>query len=267
MKRMFKSATLLFAVIAIAFGLESCGSVKSIDKAKLEGYWVLKSLKGEDAKTAFTGAQPSLEFNFGTNMIAGSGGCNRYSGGFTLTDQNLFSAPKLASTMMACMDANKEPQFFTALSTPNLKVSLDNGLLTFSQDKTVVLQFEKGEAPAKTGVSVVTAEALTGKWILSSIDGGDMASLFGEKIPTMEVAADGKVFGNAGCNNYRTTYKLDGNTVTFGPVAGTKMACPFLTGEGLFTSQLSAPLQTTMNGDKLTFLKAGKVVLEFQKAK
>lgn len=261
MKRILRTTLFFAAIAAVAFIIQSCSSTKPIDKAQLEGNWVLKTLQGEDAKSVFAGDLPSIGFDFSKNSVFGSGGCNRYTGAFTLTEKNEFSAPKLASTMRACIQANKEPQFLTALSTPNLAISLDKGLLTFSQNKKVLLQFEKGAEKA-----ALTAETLAGKWNLTSIAGGDLSTLFTTKQPTMEITADGKVTGNAGCNNYRSTYTLDGNTVTFGPVMSTKMACPDLKGEQLFTSLLTTPLQAALDGNKLTLSKDGNVALELTKA-
>lgn len=269
MKRILKSAILSVAVIAIALANQSCNSVKPVDKAQLAGYWTLKSLKGENAGDAFKGVNPGLQFDFENNTISGSGGCNNYSGGFTLNEKNEFSAPNLVSTMKACFQENKKPQFLTALSTPNLSVSVSEaGELIFSQGDVVVLQFAKGKTPAQKSASadIVNAENLTGKWNLVTIAGGDMATLFTDKQPTMEIAADGKVFGQGGCNTYRTSYELKENTITFKPAAATMMACPSLKGEGMFTSLLTeTPLQAGLNGDKLTFFKNGDIVLEFVK--
>lgn len=267
MKRNLISATILVATITLIFGLQSCNSVKPINESDLAGYWTLKTLKGEDSKTAFTNTIPSLQFNFDENTLSGNGGCNTFGGGFTLTEQNSFSAPNLISTMMACIDANKEPEFFMALSTPDLVLSIDeDNVLTFTKDNEVVLQFVKGEAPKETAsTSIVNTETLAGTWDLTSIAGGDVATLFTNGTPTIEFSDDGKVFGNAGCNTYRSSYTQEENTITFGPLMSTKMACPSLKGEDLFTSLLSSPLQVGLNGDKLTFSKDGNVVLEFTK--
>ena len=32
--------------------------------------------------------------------------------------------------------------------------------------------------------------------------------------------------GSAGCNTYNGTYTVDGSSISFGPLATTKMACP-----------------------------------------
>jgi len=268
MKCFIKSAALLFAVLTLTFVAQSCSSVKPVEKTQLEnGAWVLKSMKGEAVETSFTGKRPDLKFDFSKNMVSGNGGCNGYGGEFTLNEQNVFSAPNLVSTMMACMDASKEPEFFKTLSSPDLVVALTkDGNLTFSEGDNVVLEFEKFQAPViSADTDIVNVKNLTGKWNLTSIEGEDMATLFPDKPATMEIAADGKVFGNAGCNNYRSTFTLEENTITFGPAMATKMACPSLKGETTFLSKLSAPLQAGLNGDKLTLFSAGNVVLELTK--
>lgn len=261
-----KSATLLVATIAFLFGLQSCDSVKPIDKTKLEGYWTLKTLDGENADSIFEAENPGFKFDFSNNNVSGYAGCNTFVGEFTLTEANVFSAPNLVSTMKMCFQTNKEPQFLKALSTPGLTVSLDDkGELVFKNGETVVLQFVKGEEPVANEPVTINAESLTGKWNLTTIAGGDIATLFTEKKPTMEFAENNGVFGNAGCNNYRTVYELNEDTIKFKPVASTMMACPSMKGETLFTGLLTTPLLVAINEGKLILSKDGNVVLEFAK--
>jgi len=267
MKKILKTTTLFVAAMAVMLSMQNCSSVKPIEKSKLEGYWTLKTLEGEDAKEAFKGPNPGMQFNFTDNMISGNGGCNNFSGGFTLTEANEFSAPNLVATLKACFQENKEPQFLKALSTPNLALSLDkDGNLIFKQNDAVMLEFTKGETPVenKSGAAA-TVETLSGKWNLTSIAGGDINTLFSEKKPTIEFAADNKIFGHAGCNTYRTSYDLKDGVLTFKPVASTMMACPSMQGENMYTGLLTTPLQATVDGDKLTLSKDGVTVLEFAK--
>lgn len=265
MRKNLRTSTFILCAATILLGTQSCKTVKPIDKASLEGSWTLKSLNGENATDVFKGAIPTLQFNFEENRIHGNGGCNTYNGGFTLTDKNEFTAPNAVSTMRACIDANKEPQYFKALSTPSMVLALNNKALTFTKGKDVVFLFEKSEATAAAGEDV-KLEKIVGSWVLSSIAGGDINELFTGNKPTMEITEDGKIFGHAGCNSYRTSYTLEGNTIVIKPAMGTKMACPSLKGEGLFTSHLTASLQVSANVDKISFLKDGKTVLEFVKA-
>lgn len=259
MKQTIKSIMLLLGVIALSVGFQNCNSVKTIEKTKLEGNWKLKSLKGEDANDAFKTQAPTLKFNFEDKMIVGSGGCNNYNGVFSLTDKNEFSARNPVSTMRACIDANKEPQFFAALATPNMKLSLnnENNTLLFSKGSEVILEFVKAE-------ETIDVKQLAGSWVLTDIVGGNINELFENK-PTLEIAEDGKVLGQGGCNSLRTSYTLDGNTISFKAIASTRMACPSLQGETLFTSYLANPMQVVLEGSKMSFLKDGNVVLAFER--
>ncbi|MFV0417527.1 MAG: META domain-containing protein [Dysgonomonas sp.] len=267
MKSILNTSIFLLCAAVISFGMQSCSSVKPIEKSKLEGNWTLKTLDGEAATDVFKTTLPTLQFNFAENRVSGNGGCNTYSGNFTLTDKNEFTAPNVIATMRACIDANKEPQYFAVLSTANIVLGLENNdkELTFTKDKKVLLHFEKSETKETTAGASISAGQLTGSWVLSTIAGGDINTLFTNNKPTMEIAEDGKIIGHAGCNSYRTSYTLEGNTITFSPAASTKMACPSLKGEGLFTSLLATPLQASVEGDKLSFLKDGTLVLEFVK--
>ena len=44
-------------------------------------------------------------------------------------------------------------------------------------------------------------------------------------MPTIEFTADGTVSGFSSCNTFSGAYELDATTITFGPLATTKMAC------------------------------------------
>jgi len=268
MKTLLKSAALLCAAVIMALGVQSCNTVKSLDKSQLEGYWVLKTMNGNEAKTLFEGSIPSVEFNFADSMIAGNAGCNNYFGKFSLNDKNEFSAPHLGMTMMMCVHKNAEGDFGKAMSTPSVLSIDENGLLTFTEKDKVVFQFEKGERPAPSAkvVSVATPELVAGKWTLKTMDGEDISKLFTTKTPTMEFnTADGKVFGTAGCNNYNATFKIENGIITFGPAMSTKMACPSLDGEGKFLNLLQTSVDASINDGDLTFFKDGKKVLSFSK--
>ncbi len=48
---------------------------------------------------------------------------------------------------------------------------------------------------------------------------------FAHLVPTIEFTADGTVSGFSSCNTFSGAYELDATTITFGPLATTKMAC------------------------------------------
>ncbi len=43
---------------------------------------------------------------------------------------------------------------------------------------------------------------------------------------TIAFNEDGRAAGNGGCNRFTGSYTLDGDGISFGPMAGTMMACP-----------------------------------------
>lgn len=262
MKQIFKLTTFAIAILALVFTSQSCNSAKKIDKSDLGGNWILVTLKGEAAGDAFKGSIPSLEFDFENSQVSGSGGCNRYSGAFTL-EGDLFKAPVLASTMMMCMEANKEDLFTSTLSNEGgLNISLDKDILTFKDNNATVLEFKKANATTAENTTV-TEENLVGEWTLSKINGDDAVTLFGENPATFIYAQGGAVNGNAGCNNYGSNAVLEGDSITFGPILSTKMACPNLEGEQLFSTILSQPVEVAIKEGVLVFSQDGTVVLEF----
>jgi len=42
---------------------------------------------------------------------------------------------------------------------------------------------------------------------------------------TMTLGEDGRAYGNAGCNHWFASYRLDGDRVSFGPVGSTRKLC------------------------------------------
>lgn len=68
--------------------------------------------------------------------------------------------------------------------------------------------------------------SLTGTWKLISY--GDPAGPT-PAVPEVDTSVifgeDGTVSGNVGCNSFGGNYKLDGNSITFGPISATLMMC------------------------------------------
>jgi putative lipoprotein len=99
-------------------------------------------------------------------------------------------------------------------------------------------------------------------WVLVGISGAEL----GTGVPTINFGTDGTVSGSAGCNTYNGTYTVDGSSISFGPLATTKMACPvadsvvetaFLAGlAGAKTWSIQALFLTLEGVAKMTFSPA-----------
>jgi heat shock protein HslJ len=59
-------------------------------------------------------------------------------------------------------------------------------------------------------------------WIAEQVAG---AALPGDPPVTLQFAADGRAAGKGGCNQYSGPYQTTGNSISFGAMVSTKMAC------------------------------------------
>lgn len=262
-----KALIALFAVFFSALTFQSCNNVTPLTQEQMEGYWVLKTLNGDDARSQFAGALPTLQFNFENNTISGTGGCNRYTGEFTYKE-GIFSAPVLASTRMLCTENNNEGQFLLELSNEKNILSIEDGLLTISHDGRVVMQFERGATPTAS-LNQFNAESMGGVWILRMIDGVDATTKFpteSAKIPTINFDFnENRVSGNSGCNNYNAAFTIDenGKLIITNPVS-TMMACPDMEGEAQFIQAIiDTSIVTVPDANTLQFAKGDFISLIF----
>jgi heat shock protein HslJ len=107
----------------------------------------------------------------------------------------------------------------------------------------------EGQGPAG---AMATEPALLGtRWALTSLSG---APAKGEA--WMSLSEDGRVTGNAGCNGFNGSAKVVGDTIEFGPLASTMMAC---TEDGL--SAQEAGLHGILAGKTAYSLRAGKLTV------
>ncbi len=86
------------------------------------------------------------------------------------------------------------------------------------------------QAPQATNLPAPTvnpdAATLTdGTWNLVTFSPDASITIGGDLNPTINFTADGKVSGVAACNQYTSTYTVDGDALTIQPAAMTAMAC------------------------------------------
>jgi len=61
------------------------------------------------------------------------------------------------------------------------------------------------------------------RWVVEDIDGGGVID---RSRVTLEFDGEGRLSGHASCNRYTASYTRDGDGLTIGPAATTRMACP-----------------------------------------
>lgn len=100
-----------------------------------EKYWKLTELNGKPFTPDSTyRKEPHIIFKEKDSRVAGNSGCNNFTGTYKLNGPNGISFSQMASTRMACLNENVEPQFLKVLEMA------DNYYVT---DSTLVLNRAK----------------------------------------------------------------------------------------------------------------------------
>lgn len=107
----------------------------------LAGKWTLtKILEKAASDYSHKGQMPFVQFDLSSKQILGFGGCNNFSGTFTLSKEHIIIGP-LRSTKMFCGENNIERDFFSALDG-ELEYQIDNGRLNLLQNEQIILTFK-----------------------------------------------------------------------------------------------------------------------------
>ena len=211
----------LLAVLVLLVGLSGC-ALRGEDDASgglANTAWTVTSIGGV---ATLADARPTMAFA-PEGVVSGSGGCNGYSGPFR-TDGARIEVGDLASTMMLCEGERgaQEAAFIAALSGATDWSQTEQGTLEIAGITAMVAEPLVAEVPPPPGDP--SGSGLPGSlWVLTELGAtADLPDIF----PTVEFGSDGTVSGFAGCNTYSGTYTIEGEALTFGPLATTKMGCP-----------------------------------------
>jgi uncharacterized lipoprotein YbaY/heat shock protein HslJ len=89
----------------------ACEAPSSTTASLEDTYWKLLALRGQPAVVADQQREPHLILQPAQHRVAGSGGCNRIAGGYTLAGDRL-TFGRTAGTMMACVDGMEQERAF-----------------------------------------------------------------------------------------------------------------------------------------------------------
>jgi heat shock protein HslJ len=194
-------------------------------------------------------ADSRIRLTFEDGNLGASAGCNQMGGTYTL-DGDTLQVGMMSTTEMACDPPlmNQDQWLASFLGSGPTLTLTGNDLVLTSGDVVLTLLDEEEAAP--------DAELVTTVWVLDSIiDGDAVSSVPGDVFSTIEFAADGSVTVRPGCNNGMGNYTVDGNTITFGPIATTRMACggdADVVEQAVLSVLGSGPLTFVIDGSRLT---------------
>jgi heat shock protein HslJ len=244
------------------------------EASPLEGTtWALTSLDGSMG-IDFDAIATPVTLVFEDGNAAGVSGCNNYAGGYTVDGMTL-TFGMLISTMMMCEDDAMavEQAYLAALQSGPVLFEIDGdmlllttsvGVLTFV-DAAGTVQASSQEAPA-AGAPAAEGDSLPlvgTTWTLVAMD-ESMGVAFDPAVVTVDATfeADGSVYGTAGCNRFTGSYSSDDGSITFGPVALTRMMCPapMMDVERAVTAAVQGGVQYSISGNTLTMTTATGVL-------
>ena len=245
-----RALTAIGAALALAVAGCTTGSTPTPSaNLPLEGtLWQLDSYVGPEGAELPVPDAVAATARFEDGTIAGSGGCNAYSGTYTLEGDELTIGP-VASTQMACVGpvATLEGVYLEALGKVASYTIDDVTLLLENADGEAILTFEESVATSLTGTD----------WVATRVNNGNqgVVSILADTEITATFTEDGQVAGSGGCNSYNGAYTVDGSIIEVGPLATTRKLCGSPDGiddqEAQYFAALDAATTYTILGSEL----------------
>lgn len=242
------------ALISAALLMASCGA-EGETTVDLNGTaWTASTINGEAVEHS------EITAIFSDGRMAGSAGCNRYSGPYETSGADITFPQAFISTLMACEQETMEQErrFLQALETVTGYEAAD-GTLTLTADDSEIIVFDE------------VSQDLSGtSWsILSYLDGNGRVST----IPGTEASVefdDNTITGTAGCNTMNGSFTADGRALTITELSQTDMYCTEPEGlmdqEAAIGQGLTDAAEYQIEGRTLTIWDAdGMVLLEMHR--
>jgi heat shock protein HslJ len=215
--------------------------------------WLLVTLGGQEPVTKTT-----VTLKFGADgRVSGSDGCNTFGAPYTSDATTLAITQPMVTTLMAC----EQPIMDQATAYQK----------ALGEAKTYKIAGQQLTLSDATGKELATLTAqptgLVGTaWDVISYNNGKEAvvSVLAGTTLTAIFAAEGKLSGSAGCNNYSAEYESDASNIAIGAVATTRKMCAEPAGvmdqEAAYTAALQTAATYTIDGDKLELRTAANAI-------
>jgi len=208
---------LALAVVA-SLSVAGCDALGAAQGGQLEGVtWQLSTYVTDDARVPVPG-DVAATATFASGQVSGTNGCNSYSGPYQASGSSLSVGP-LMSTLMGCGPVQ------SAIESAFMGAFQDAASYTVTSTQLTIYDASGAQTLTFTPQAAVTLVGTP--WNVVNYNNGNQATVSVEagSVITLQFAAEGSVSGNASCNEYHGSFTTDGDTVTVGPLATTRMAC------------------------------------------
>ncbi|HSN74919.1 MAG TPA: META domain-containing protein, partial [Anaerolineae bacterium] len=219
--------------------------------------WLLSTLDGKEPLAGTT-----LTLRFGADgSVSGTDGCNRFSTTYTQDGANL-TINQAAATMMMCVEPEgvmEQAAAYTAALAQTTTFTANERQLALLAGNQILATFTADVQELAGTEWNVTMYNNGREAVVGVIEGTEITAIFGD---------NGELSGNAGCNQYMTSYTIDGNAIEIAMPATTRRLCPEPEGvmeqEQAFLAALQSAATFNIEGNTLsmrTAEDAGAVVM------
>lgn len=198
--------------------------------------------------------------------------CNRGGGSYTVDGASLTFGP-IASTLMGCpadsqdgvfgQDLGRVASYVIEDGMLYLALAVDGGIMTFAPEG---MGTGMGEGMG-AGMAENADNPLAGtqwQWLKTSYGNDTELVATDPARYTLAFMPDGMLQARLDCNRGRSSYTVDGASLTFGPIASTRMACPPDSQDTEFIRDLTAVVSYVIEEGKLYLaLKLDTGIMEF----
>lgn len=229
----------------IVFG----GDGTTSDGLELTGSWTLVTVDGQAPPAGM-----SVTIDLAADGSLSGVACNNYSASYTATEAGDLTIDPVLSTRMSCGDA---ADAFEATYVTGLQ-----GATAWGTQQGQLFLFGASDIVFGDGSGVADATLTGQEWLLTAVDGTAVDPLAGASVTFGE---DGTATGSGGCNRFRGPYTVDGDTISVGPLASTRMSCgaDLDTLESSYLNGLEAAFGYAISGNDLVISTAADGTLEF----
>jgi heat shock protein HslJ len=222
--------TVVFAATAItATVLNSIAAQAPPTAANLTGTsWQLVKFQGSDDTTLTPDDRSKYTIEFGADgRLSARIDCNRGRGTWKTTGPSQLQLGPLALTRAMCPPGSLHDRIVKQWSAIRSYVLKDGHLFLSLMADGGIYEFEPvaGGTPAKPPAAAGRPLEKT-YWKATLVGTTAVAAADPKREPHLVLEPGGKVAGSDGCNRLVGSYELTGETITFGRLAGTMMACP-----------------------------------------
>jgi len=238
--RLVRAALLLGLAALVAAACNTAAANRTNGLANTN--WMLSTMAGNPMASG-----TNITLGFGLAQASGFGGCNQYSTTYQTDGSRGLTFGTIAATRMACPapQVALETTYYASLAQVVRFVMAGGNLTLLDRSNSAVLTF----APAAPGT-------IEGPWLVTAVNNGSggVVSTPAGVSAAISFFANGTVEGFGGCNNFSGSFTLKGDSITFGPLMGTMMACPDPAGtfEQQFMAALGASTKWAVSNGKLT---------------